>query len=300
MNRSVIYTSLAVFLLLCSMFMLFSCSSFLKNQVDQVEVENLLKKLRPQTDSISHSAAYHAITGASEGTPELVKQFLKGLKGATDTLNPDIEKIMRTVDSLGSLSAAQLQKIGNSLDAQIARLKTDLKDEEIKAYLIKTIQGMTGALKKETQNLLADMIQRSLDSLATESSHEKIRSILDQFLGADTQQKAQLLVSNALQPTMDTLLKRIDKIVHKDVPFVQRQANKLLLLLGLIAAGIIGFVWYQRMKYAKLVSLLTLQIDKIPSQNSYDELTHRIKNEAQRDGLETTLRSILQDQGINS
>lgn len=293
------HSHIALFLL-CTALFLTSCSNFLKRQVDQVEMEALLKKMQPQADSMARRAAYNAIAGASDAAPTLVKRLLEGLKGASDTLNPDIEKIMHAVDSLGTLSSGQMVKIGNSLDAQIARLKTNLKDEEIRAYLVSTIQGMTGALKKETQYMLSDMIQHSLDELNSQSSHEKIRSILDEFLGAGAQQKAQMLVSNALQPSMDTLLKRIDKIVHKDVPFVQRQAHKLLLLLALLAAGIIGFVWYQRMKYARLVSLLTLQIDKIPAQSTYDELTHRIRNEAQREGIETFLREVLKEQGINS
>ena len=95
-------------------------------------------------------------------------------------------------------------------------------------------------------------------------------------------------------------MKRVEKIVHKDVPFVQRQAKNLLLALGAVAAAIIGWIWYQRRRYAKLVSVLTYEIDKIPSQTLYDELTKRIRNEAQKNELEPLLRDVLKEQGINT
>jgi hypothetical protein len=40
--------------------------------------------------------------------------------------------------------------------------------------------------------------------------------------------RTQQLVNNTLQPTIDTLTSRIDKIVHKDIPFVQRQASMII------------------------------------------------------------------------
>jgi hypothetical protein len=92
----------------------------------------------------------------------------------------------------------------------------------------------------------------------------------------------------------------VEKLVRKDVPFIQRQAQQLLIALGLVAMAIIGWFWYQRRRYARLVSLLTYQIDKIPSQELYDELTKRIRSEAQRSELEPLLRQTLQDQGINT
>ncbi|MBK6995985.1 MAG: hypothetical protein IPH31_14075 [Lewinellaceae bacterium] len=39
--------------------------------------------------------------------------------------------------------------------------------------------------------------------------------------------------------------------------------------------------------------MLTYEIDKIPSQTLYDELTKRIRNEAQKNELEPLLRDVL-------
>jgi hypothetical protein len=89
--------------------------------------------------------------------------------------------------------------------------------------------------------------------------------------------------------------------VYEDIPFVKKQAYWFIAGLALIAIAIIGFVWYERSKYARLVKVLTYQIDKIHTQNSnvYDELTKGIKDHAQRDDVEPLLQKVLKTQGIN-
>jgi hypothetical protein len=292
--------NLPLALCLSSLLLLSACSTLLKDQVGKIDVDALLQKSKTGIDSLSISAGRYATIGASEKAQILSKSLLQGLKGVMDTLDPDVQKIMRTIDSLGNLSDAQLDRLGENLENRIGRLKDSIKDEELAKFLLSTLESATGKLRSDTRNLLSDMIQASLDSLGSASSKDKIRTIINDLLGEDTKKQAAALVQGALQPTMDTLLARIDKIVHKDVPFVQRQANKLLTSLALLSAGIIGFVWYQRRKYAKLVGLLTYQIDKLPSQDLYDELTKRIRNEAQKSGLEPLLRATLKEQGINT
>ena len=292
--RSLYPALLFLLLLYCS-----ACG-LLKNEVDRVDIKALLNKTQPEIDSIAYHAGQNATLGASDKARILSQNLIQGLKGSMDTLDPDIQKIMRTIDSLGNLSDAQLNQLGQTLELRLDRLKSSIKDEDLKKFLIGTVEEMTGKLRKETRYLLSDMIQASLDSLGTASSKEKIRMIINDLLGENTQQQAQVLIQGALQPTIDTILRGVDRIVNKDVPFVQKRASQLLVLLALLAAGIIGLVWYQRTKYAKLVGLLTYQIDKIPSQTLYDELTKRIRNEAQKEGLEPLLRDTLEEQGINT
>jgi hypothetical protein len=299
MNLKTITRSLPLLLFFLALLFGAACG-LLKNEVDRVDIKALLNKTQPEIDSIAYHAGQNATLGASDKARLLSQNLIQGLKGSMDTLNPDIQKIMRTIDSLGNLTDAQLNQLGQTLEVRLDRLKSSIKDEDLKKFLIGTIEEMTGKLRKETRYLLSDMIQASLDSLGTASSKEKIRMIIDDLLGENTQQQAQVLIRGALQPTIDTILRGVDRIVNKDVPFVQKQASQLLILLALLAAGIIGLVWYQRTKYAKLVGLLTYQIDKIPSQTLYDELTKRIRNEAQKEGLEPLLRDTLEEQGINT
>ncbi|HOY05543.1 MAG TPA: hypothetical protein PLO67_09075 [Saprospiraceae bacterium] len=299
MNLKTITRSLPL-LLFCLVLLFGAACGLLKNEVDRVDIKALLNKTQPEIDSIAYHAGQNATLGASDKARLLSQNLIQGLKGSMDTLDPDIQKIMRTIDSLGNLTDAQLNQLGQTLEVRLDRLKSSIKDEDLKKFLIGTIEEMTGKLRKETRYLLSDMIQASLDSLGTASSKEKIRMIISDLLGENTQQQAQVLIQGALQPTIDTILRGVDRIVNKDVPFVQKQASQLLVLLALLAAGIIGLVWYQRTKYAKLVGLLTYQIDKIPSQTLYDELTKRIRNEAQKEGLEPLLRDTLEEQGINT
>lgn len=299
MNLKTITRSLPLLLFFLALLFGAACG-LLKNEVDRVDIKALLNKTQPEIDSIAYHAGQNATLGASDKARLLSQNLIQGLKGSMDTLDPDIQKIMRTIDSLGNLTDAQLNQLGQTLEVRLDRLKSSIKDEDLKKFLIGTIEEMTGKLRKETRYLLSDMIQASLDSLGTASSKEKIRMIISDLLGENTQQQAQVLIQGALQPTIDTILRGVDRIVNKDVPFVQKQASQLLVLLALLAAGIIGLVWYQRTKYAKLVGLLTYQIDKIPSQTLYDELTKRIRNEAQKEGLEPLLRDTLEEQGINT
>ena len=72
----------------------------------------------------------------------------------------------------------------------------------------------------------------------------------------------------------------------------------MLIILGLVALGIIAFTWYQRRKYLRISSLISAQIFEMPNQESYDELTLRIKKNAMEAGLEPSLRKILDTNGL--
>ncbi len=288
------------FLLLSGLMLFASACNLLKNNIDNVDLKPFRDKNQVYIDSLLRSASRSAALGFADTAGLISKNLIIGLKGSMDTLDPDFQKLKLKIEELGNLSDAQLAKLGNQLELRVKNLKADIKDEELKKFLIGVIEESTGKLKKETKTLLSDMIQDALNSFDAETAKEKIQIILNGALGDSTRIKAQELVSGALQPTVDTILTRVEKILHKDVPFVQKQAKNLLFALAALAAAIIGWVWYQRRRYAKLVSLLTYQIDKIPSQTLYDELTKRIREEAQKNELEPLLRSTLKDQGINT
>ena len=289
-------------LLLAVPLLLISGSCNILNQnLGKADLTKFRKNNQTHIDSLVRRVGLNATLGVSDTVGYLAKRasqgLIQGLKGMSDTLDPDIRKI---IERVGNLSGKQLDSIGERLEVRLRSLKGEIKDEELKKFLIGTVEDVTGKLKQQTRSALSDMIQKALDDFDAETARDKLQIILHGALGDSTKIKAQELVNGALQPTMDTLLKRIDKIVHKDIPFVERQARKLLLGLGAIAVAIIGWFWYQRRRYAKLVGVLTYEIDKIPSQTLYDELTKRIRNEAQKSELEPLLRQTLKDQGINA
>ncbi|MDX1911262.1 MAG: hypothetical protein SFV22_07245 [Saprospiraceae bacterium] len=285
--------------LLSGCLVLAGCKDFLKKQLDNADLAQFRDKNQAHIDSLLRGAAGNAAAGVADSAKLISQNLILGLKGSMDTLDPDIKKIMRTIDSIGNLSDAQLNKLGDNLERRLKNLKSEIKDEELTKFVVGMIEESTGKLKKETRTLLSNMIQEALASFDEETAKEKLQLIVRGVLDDSTKTRAQMIVNGALQPTMDTLLARIDKIVHKDVPFVQKQAKKLLFALAALAAAIIGWVWYQRRRYARLVALLTYNIDKMPSQSEYDELTKRIRNEAQKNELEPLLRQVLKEQGVN-
>lgn len=275
--------------------------NILKQNLDNASLHKFRQNNQTQIDSLLRSASLHATLGVSDTIQYLTKRatdgLKEGLKGVADTLDPEIKKV---IERIGSLSGKQLDSLGQRLELRLKSLKGEIKDEDLKKFLLDMVEEATGKLKKQTRTALSDMIQTALDNFDAETARDKIQVILTGALGDSTRIVAQELVSGALRPTVDTILARVEKIVHKDVPFVERQARKLLFALAALAMLIIGWVWYQRRRYAKLVNVLTYEIDKIPSQTLYDELTKRIRNEAQKNELEPLLRQTLKDQGINS
>jgi hypothetical protein len=270
-----------------------SCSNLLN-------LKGAITDAKPAIDTVARSAGQNLSQGLSENAKLISQQLIAGLKGATDTLNPDIQRIEKVIDSLGDLTAAQLVKLGDSLTLQVAKIEGQVESKALQKYLVSTLESLTGRLNKDTRNLLSNMIQTTLDSLKTKSSGDKINAILANLLNDSTQRRVGIFVNGALQPTIDSLSAKIDGIVHKDAPFVQRQASLLLWSLGILAAGIIGFVWYQRSRYARLLEILTYNIDQVSPKETYDQLTKGIQAQTKHENLEPLLRSTLLKQGINT
>ncbi len=274
--------------------------NILKNNLDNADLTKFRAKNQAQLDSLLRSASRSATLGIADTAKLISQNLLIGLKGSMDTLDPDFQKLKLKIEELSNLSQSQLDSLGKKLESRLNGLKANIKDEELKRFLISMIEESTGKLKTQTKTILSDMMQDALDSFDAETAKQKLQLIVRGVLDDSTKIQAERLVNGALQPTVDTILARIEKIVHKDVPFIQRQAKNLLFALAALAAAVIGWVWYQRRRYAKLVSVLTYNIDKIPSQELYDELTKRIREDAQKTELEPLLRKTLKEQGINS
>lgn len=269
--------------------LLFTSCNVLKNEVDKIDFTKPINKAEPALSDLTSKAGENFVLGATKALPHAAS----GLKGFADTLNPDIKKLIHAIAIAGDTTNIQLTKLGDNLHWQIGRLKGDLKfTDELVAKIMRT-------LDKNSQRLLTNMLQNALDSMNSPASKAKLDSIIGNILSEKTSMRTQQLVNNTLQPTIDTLTSRIDKIVHKDIPFVQRQASMIIGGITLAALLIIGFVWYQRRKYLRLIKVLTYQIDQIGDQSSYDNLTKHISSQTKKEDLEPLLKNILSEQGIN-
>ncbi|HEY8780459.1 MAG TPA: hypothetical protein VIM16_02495 [Mucilaginibacter sp.] len=277
-----------LFLFLYAILSMFSCG--IQNGINKLSFAKPVSSVDSAANKLAYGAGQNVILGLTDSSRAAIQKVIRGLKGSMDTLNPEIKKMLVAINAIGDTTNLQITKIGKNIHWQIGNLQGDLNG---------TVSGLTSAFKINTKTILSDIIQTALDSLKAPSSKIKIDSIVSGVLDKNTDARAQKLVSSALQPTIDSLAKKIDFIVHKDVPFVQKQAGILLAILAAVAIAIIGFVWYERSKYARLVKILTYQIDKIPNPDVYNDLTGKISSQTKNEDLEPLLRKTLRKQGIN-
>ena len=289
----------AIVLMLLGVSCLCSCNNLLRNLVNRVSVKKTLTDARPVVDTLAKDAGREFSAGLSENMKTISQQVISGLKGVTDTLDPDIQRLFKVIDSVGNLSDSQLVKLGNRLTELIMRVKSEIKDPSIQAFINSVVDDATRRVTKNTRSALSDMVQLTLDSLNTPSSNRKIALLIATLLNDSTKAQTQRLLSAVLQPVIDSVASKVHTVVHQELPFFQKWAAELLWGLGILAVGIIGYVWYQRRKYARLLQILTYQIDKIPSRDIYDELTTNIQASTQKENLEPLLRNTLKKQGLN-
>ncbi len=300
------YKTLALLIIIIGLYAIPACE-LLKNTTGvSKDLKNLTRKLDSATsnsitlrsilDTLAKSAGQNAAIGMSHKADSISIQFINGLKGITDTLNPDIKKLMSLI---GQLTDSQLVLIGHRITEQMSVIKGNIKDDSLKNFLFSIVEGVTGRLNNDTKNLLSNMIKNALDTLESEASKKRLNSVIDSLLNESSKQRIGAFLSGILQPSIDSIMLKTDKITQKDIPFIQKQATKLLISLGALAFAIIGYIGYQQRKYLKLIRVLTTQIEFIPQQKVYDELTHNIRKQTVSEGVEPLLRKILSDQGNN-
>jgi len=275
---------------------LFSCNiqKGLQKDIDSISFTKPINKLNSPLDTLGRRLSANMLMGLSDSSKKAIDNILNNVNGALGKLklDPEIKKLLSAISTMGDTTSLQITKLGNNIHWQIGRVGGDLNG---------VIAKLSSALDKDAAKLVNDIIQSALNAATSTTSKAKIDSIISNALDKNTDSKTQRLVTSALQPTIDSLANKIDSIVHKEVPFVQKQASLLLIILAAIALAIIGFIWYERAKYARLVKVLTYQIDKMPKENvgAYDDLTHKIKAQAQNEDLQPLLSKVLKVQGIN-
>lgn len=300
------YKTLVLLIIVISLYAIPACE-LLKNTTGiSKDLKNLSQKLdsatsdsmslRSKLDAIAISVGENAAIGVSNKTDSISIKFIQGLKGITDTLDPDIQKLMSRI---GQLSDSQLLIIGHRITEQLSVIKGNIKDDSLKNFIFSIVEGVTGRLNNGTKDLLSNMIKNALDTLESEASKKRLNSVIDSLLNESTKQKIGAFLSGILQPSIDSIMLKTDKITQQNIPFIQKQATKLLISLGALAFAIIGYIGYQQRKYLKLIRVLTTQIEFIPQQKVYDELTQNIRKQTVSEGVEPLLRKILSDQGNN-
>lgn len=257
-------------------------SSGLADSINQEKVKKLVNRL------VTEMAASLDSNLATIEVDTLVDKFFLSLK---DNLSDPAFR-----DSLSALVSSLLATAGEAGNQEVSKIVDSLflqLDSEASSRLIGRLREEL--IGTETSEALQRLLQESIANALTDSSAAIIR---DRLLGPRTNEAIRAIVDSAMTTIVNRMNNDLNPSLQSNISFIQKNARELLIIVGVIALGIIGFVWYQRRKYIRISSLMSAQIFEMPNQQSYDELTLRIKQTAVETGLEPTLRKILEENGL--
>lgn len=267
--------------------------------------------------------------GVGEQAPTIAENLVRGLRHglADDTLRHELKTLiagaLTAVDDSLNQSVLPDIKVDTLVDNAFNSLITNLEDERLVRALdsilmhagvgvTTTVDSILIALTSDAnQERINSFLGSIIDDVVATRLRSSLTGVLDSVL---TRQGADNLINNllndsttlALQTLVDsvmvTVARRLDSDINPQVQrplsFIKKQAEMLLILLAVLAAAIVAFVWRQRRRYLKLAKMLTHQIHEIPDQRAYDELTSRISQAAKSDDNEKYLRELLKEDGI--
>lgn len=199
--------------------------------------------------------------------------------------NLEDERLVRALDSILLHTGVSVTM---AVDSILIALTSDANQARINSFLGNIID-----------EVVATRLRRSLtgilDSVLTRRGAADLRNNL---LNDSTTLAIQTLVDSVMVTVARRLESDINPQVERPLNFIKKQAEMLLILLAVLAAAIVAFIWRQRRRYLRLAKMLTHQIHEIPDQRAYDELTSRISQVAKSNDIEKYLRELLKEDGI--
>jgi len=267
-------------------------------------VEKIGKDLSNGVSQNAEAIARNMMTGINKGLSD--SSFKQNLYHLIDSMvstagNSANRSAKNIIDSITSeklvLFTARLveEATGRKLKENLTSLRNELigaaTNERVK-LLVST--AVSSALNDETNTRLAKL----RDELLGDATNYQLSRLRDSLLGDRTAMAVKAILDSSLKSASVFLQNDLRKGIDSNASIIQKYAVRWLLLLGAVAAVIIFLVWRSKQKYAKTVTVLTSQINSIPDQKSYDELTSRIKEKAIETGVEPTLRKVLVENGL--
>lgn len=209
------------------------------------------------------------------------------VKGIRDSLlNEYVNKWIQSVleDAIGEstrekLGAIRDELLGDKTLTDVKNLKNSIFDYELKQYILNLVSQLgPNALNDSTLHLIG--IAR------------------DTLLGPATNSYVKAIIDTSMRSLAIHLEKEINPLLKGNLSFVQKNASWLIILIGLVFAGVAGFIWKQKEKYFKMTKMLTYQISEIPDQKVKETLKEDISKNAKTIGIEGDLREVLDKDGL--
>jgi hypothetical protein len=281
-------TLITRYILVCGIINLFSACSLEKMGASAG------KGVSSQSDSIGTALVRGAMNQLTDPqTQKKIRQFVDSIiSSATDTLT------YKTMAMRDSLINRKLLIWADSLTEALTGNQLRLNMEKIQLALIGKTKTDVLELKKAFNDLL--------NQILSQDTRGKLGSFRDELLGDKTNRAITKIADTLVSHIVDSAIvklsyryrKDINPLLEGDIGFINKNAKSLLITVGAIACAIILLVWRSRVRYLRLTTLLTKQINAIPDQGVYDKVTTNIKDDALTAGLEGQLRDLLQKNGL--
>ncbi len=256
---------------------------------------------RRDLDSLSYRAGFNAASGMSRRL--LNDSTSRQVAALLDLLDQKLQRTSgRMMQSLTDSIQYQalVEALGTALSAQINdKVLGKQTEQRLLALRDRILTGWILFLERELQhNVLGDGTRLRIAALRNELLGDSTRLLIGRLRGELTSEETARQLSVMLDAALNPTIQKLDRTINQNLKVTQKYANEIIFALLAAALLIIGWVWYQRRKYIRLVKLLTVQINDIPDQRYYDELTHRIQKEAIKTDMEPALREVLRAQGL--
>ena len=285
----------ALLIIIC---LIYSCSGFEKIG------SNLGGGVASKSKEIGTNLVDGALTRVSSGTEkELLKHLLDSMiLNAGLSANKQVISLRDSI--LNDITNAKLNRliseamknaVGDSTKAKMAALRNELIGANTRIQLAALRNELLG---NETNSKVQKIVHDAMAALLNDSVSIKLGLVRDTLLSDKTNRMLKAIIDTAMLGIADKLRDAINPQIKENLGFIKKYATELLTTIALLAAGIIVLVWRNRQKYLKAVTLLTSNIQNIPDQHVYDQLTAKIKTDAVKSGIEPTLRTVLKDNGL--
>ncbi len=282
----------ALLLMIC---LIYSCSGFEKIG------SNLGAGVSSKSKDIGNNLVDGALTRVSSGQELkhlLDSMILNAGLGANKQVISLRDSILNDITNAKLnrlINEAMKNAVGDSTKAKLAALRNELIGANTRIQLAALRNELLG---NETNLKVQKIVHDAMAALLNDSVGIKLGLVRDTLLSDKTNHMLKAIIDTAMLGIADKLRDAINPQIKENLGFIKKYATELLTTIALLAAGIIILVWRNRQKYLKAVTLLTSNIQNIPDQHVYDQLTAKIKTDAVKSGIEPTLRTVLKDNGL--
>lgn len=261
--------------------------------------ENLTKGVTSQLDSTYLENTSAALARGAlqellkEETQQQIRQQLDSLLQMTgDTLDQLSQRL--TANFLGEYTEewidARTNQLIGKIDSSLQLIKGQLLNEDLENYLQHLSRDILSVeLKRLSTDLLDDLMGAPMTNRLA-AIRPAISQELDSIIQAAILSVA-LNSSQRLLPLLDSLSLTTGGVIQQ----AEDTSKGLIryLLIGLVVVILVGIIIWQLVwnnRYQSMLEVVTKNINQVPSQKIYDQLTDSIHKDMESRGLESHLR----------